>query len=880
VLGAFFYDRGEYRLAERLGRRALAAARPLGDAAAGLVLRLRNNLGNVRWKLGDFDAAQAAYQENVEHCRATHDLWGEARSLNNLGILAASRGDWRGAREPLARGLAITRRLGAREQEAMARLNLGEVDVVLGDWPRARRHLERALAVLGDSGPGTRAALLAQLAALARKQGEGPRAQELTGQALAAAEAMEDRDLAAQCHHLLGLAAKDRDDFAAAGRHLGRAAALAEEAGTPQVAARARISLADLALRRRDRAAAEEAAATARALVAGLPDRLTGLLLTAVEARLAAAADDEEAAARLFAEAVRGLEELGAPYELGRTLYEWGLRTWNPELAVERLERALAVFDRLGAEAEARRTRGVLERIAEHGGQGGGRDPVLSEVIKVVNSSLDLHEVLDRAMDLALEHLAAERGMIVLFEPLTRELDIAVSRNLHGADEAGALSESVVRRVIEHGEPVVAVDALTDQRFAGSESIVASSIRSILCVPLAIRDRRAGAIYVDHTRARHIFQPRDVDFLVAFADHAAVAIEKARLYGEQEAARRRLKEENEALRQEILSSHHLGSLIGRSRAIEELKRMLERVAQSDSTVLIRGESGTGKGLVARIIHSVSPRRGGPFVQFNCAALPETLVESELFGHEKGAFTGAAQLKPGRFELAHGGTIFLDEVGKISRSVQAKLLRVVEDKQFERVGGTKTLTADVRIVAATNLDLEDAIVRNEFREDLYYRLNIIPLVLPPLRERREDLPYLAAHFLDRIGRDLGQARRELDPEVLELFAAYPWPGNVRELESTIHRALVLSSAERLTRADFGWIALKSADPAIAAEAAVADAVVPELSAGGYEEALARYDRRLIETALAQAGGRLRETARILGIARNTLKAKIERYGIER
>jgi transcriptional regulator with GAF, ATPase, and Fis domain len=199
--------------------------------------------------------------------------------------------------------------------------------------------------------------------------------------------------------------------------------------------------------------------------------------------------------------------------------------------------------------------------------------------------------------------------------------------------------------------------------------------------------------------------------------------------------------------------------------------------------------------VARIIHNVSPRREGPFVQFNCAALPETLVESELFGHEKGAFTGATDRKPGRFELADGGTVFLDEIGKVSRAVQAKLLRVVEDKEFERVGGTRTQRSDVRIVAATNLDLERAIAEDEFREDLYYRLNIIPIVLPPLRERRGDIPYLARHFVQRIGRDLGQAPRELDPSVIRLFEEHAWPGNVRELEAAIHRALVLSSRQR-------------------------------------------------------------------------------------
>jgi len=371
---------------------------------------------------------------------------------------------------------------------------------------------------------------------------------------------------------------------------------------------------------------------------------------------------------------------------------------------------------------------------------------------------------------------------------------------------------------------------------------------------------------------------------VAFADQAAIAIENARLFGELEAARQNLKEENESLRHEILSSTSLGSLIGRSRAMIDLKQMLEKVAQSPSTVLIRGESGTGKGLVARTLHGVSPRRRAPFVHFNCAALPETLVESELFGHEKGAFTGAAGQKPGRFELANHGTIFLDEIGKVSRAVQAKLLRVVEEKEFERVGGTRTLRSDVRVIAATNLDLEEAIRRNEFREDLFYRLNIIPIVLPALRDRREDIPYLVDHFLNKISRDLGRGRKDLDPAVLDLFQTYPWPGNVRELEAAIHRAFVLASGETLTLADFDWIALHvrggaqgGASPRSSALPGLSPAV--SLEPGGYEEALERYDRQLIAAALAQCQGRIRETARVLGIARNTLRAKMKKYGLQ-
>jgi transcriptional regulator with GAF, ATPase, and Fis domain len=294
-------------------------------------------------------------------------------------------------------------------------------------------------------------------------------------------------------------------------------------------------------------------------------------------------------------------------------------------------------------------------------------------------------------------------------------------------------------------------------------------------------------------------------------------------------------------------------------------------------VLIRGESGTGKGLVARILHAVSARREGPFIQFNCAALPETLVESELFGHEKGAFTGAAGLKPGRFELAHGGTIFLDEVGKVSRGVQAKLLRVVEDKEFERVGGTKTLRSDVRIVTATNLNLEEAIARGEFREDLYYRLNIIPIVLPPLRERKQDIPYLVQHFLSKISRDLGLPAKQMEPPVLDLFHRHRWPGNVRELEAAIHRALVLSHGDVLRVADFGWIAQAVHGEGGEGAAEGAGPLV-SLAEGGYSQTLEEVDRQLILQALDRAGGRIREAARILGIARNTLKAKLKRYGL--
>jgi Nif-specific regulatory protein len=895
TLGMLYSDRGDWRRAGRLTRRGLWAAERSGDE--GLCLTLRNNLGNVLWKTGAYENALDLYRRNLAHCERTHDLWGELFALNNLGILEGSRGNWMAAREPLTRSVEMARRLGARENEALSRLNLGEVEEVLGHWPRAERHYERALKLL-EGMPDRpdhpdRFTVLAQLASLDRKRGRGAEAERRAREALEGAGRVGDGDLLAHCWLELGLIEKDRDNLDGAGEHLRRALELWETAGTRQSLARVHLALADLCLRDGEMGEAARHAREARRRVEEQGDRFTLAELLTIEGRLASAREEVEQAERLFSDGVRLLEELETPYEHARSLYEWGLRTWNVDTALRRLRRALAGFERLGAETESRRASGALERIREHqrlnlGHLGRGATSVLAEVVKVINSTLDFQEVLRRTMDLVLERLGGERGMIVLNNRLTRELEIAVARNLGGdreGEEGRMLSESVVRRVIESREPVLAADALTDGRFAGAQSIIARHILSILCVPLAIKDRLVGAIYIDHRESRHLFGPSDLEFLGAFADQAAIALDNARLYTELEASRLRLKEENESLRSEILSSHNLGSLIGKSRLISDLKQMLEKVAHSPSTVLVRGESGTGKGLVARIIHAASPRRQAPFIHFNCAALPETLAESELFGHEKGSFTGAMGTKPGRFELAHQGTIFLDEIGKVSLAMQAKLLRVVEEKEYERVGGTRTLRADVRVIAATNLDLEEAIARNEFREDLFYRLNIIPIVLPPLRERREDIPYLVEHFLAKAGRDQGLPPKELDPAVLGLFAAYTWPGNVRELEAALHRAFVLAESDTLTVADFGWIALHVRDArgghAAAPRPPEDPGMTPTLSLadGGYEEALDRYDRQLIAAALTQCGGKIRETARLLGIARNTLRAKMKKYGLQ-
>ncbi len=343
-----------------------------------------------------------------------------------------------------------------------------------------------------------------------------------------------------------------------------------------------------------------------------------------------------------------------------------------------------------------------------------------------------------------------------------------------------------------------------------------------------------------------------------------VDLEEMRVVVRRAVERARLQVEVRALREEVLSLSPFEGLVGESRPMREVFALIHRVAESDVTVLITGESGTGKELVARTIHAQSGRASGPFIQVNCAAIPETLLEAELFGHEKGAFTGADRQRTGKFEAADGGTIFLDEIGDMSLAMQAKTLRVLQEHAFERVGGTKTVRSDFRLIAATNKDLLKAAQEGQFREDLYYRLHVVPIRLPPLRERLEDLPHLVDFLLRRYGEKLGKAIREVSPEVFRLFYDYPWPGNVRELENVIQRGMVLAKGDAIQEEDVAD-ALQQGTGALETRATLSNAV---------EE----REKAILLEALQRHRWRRQEAAEALGITRRTLFNKMKKYGL--
>ena len=355
-------------------------------------------------------------------------------------------------------------------------------------------------------------------------------------------------------------------------------------------------------------------------------------------------------------------------------------------------------------------------------------------------------------------------------------------------------------------------------------------------------------------------------------DHLLLMVERA-------LAQRRMATENILLKEELASRRGAPQIVGEDARLKQVTVALHRAAATDTTVLLEGESGTGKELFARALHALSPRADGPFVAINCAAIPETLLETELFGHEKGAFTGASQRKPGKFELAHRGTLFLDEIGDLPLSLQAKILRALEEKRFERVGGTAPLQVDVRVVAATNRNLKAAVAARQYREDLYFRLSVFPITIPPLRERPDDIPMLAKYFVDRFCRDLNKKPLNFAPSAVQELRNYAWPGNVRELQNCIERACILTEGDTIHARHLS-LSFREAPPSPAAEADAWSKIdLTGTLADATRRVVSEAERRKIEQTLGEAGGNRGRAAELLQVSYKTLLAKLKEHGLE-
>lgn len=477
----------------------------------------------------------------------------------------------------------------------------------------------------------------------------------------------------------------------------------------------------------------------------------------------------------------------------------------------------------------------------------------ISSLLSTIRESVQLQRSL---LETVLDTIPAERGAILLVGENSEEIVTSYARDKKSqTNQPVRISRSVVEKVLREGAAILSLETKSDQLLRDAESLLAAKVCSLLCVPLVIGERVAGLIYLDTSNPAIALDEGHLQLITAVGSIAAVAIENVQHL-------QWLEGENQRLHREINLEHNM---IGESACMMEVFRFIERIARTETTVLVRGESGTGKELVAHAIHANSDRAAKPFVAINCAVLSETLLESELFGYEKGAFTGAVAQKRGRLEVADGGTLFLDEVGELTPATQAKLLRVLQERQFERLGSTRTIKVDVRVVAATNRNLEESIKAGTFRQDLYYRLNVISLTLPSLRERREDIPLLAYFFLAKYSKKCKRLVSGIAPEARNCLTAYDWPGNVRELENAIERAVVLGNSEVIVPDDLPE-SLLAASPA-----------APQ-NLPGYHEAVNEMKKKFILQAIEQSNGNYTAAAKLLGIHSTNLHRLIRTLGL--
>ncbi len=473
-----------------------------------------------------------------------------------------------------------------------------------------------------------------------------------------------------------------------------------------------------------------------------------------------------------------------------------------------------------------------------------------------VHAIHDINELQDQILNSIFEVVPAERGAILTNQSAGGGFDSLFARHRASApSRTFHVSRTIVRQVTEQGLAVMAVDVASTNGLGAAESLVGSNVRSLLCVPLTMLGKTTGAIYLDSSSFSGRFDEDDLQLVAGVAGIASVALHNS-------SRQHHLEQENLRLASEISLEHNM---VGDSPAMKAVYQFLSRVAPKDATVLIDGESGTGKELAARALHRNSERATKPFIAINCAAIPEGLLESELFGHEKGAFTDATSLKKGRLEMAQGGVVFLDEIGELAPALQVKLLRVLQEREFDRVGGIRPIPIDIRIVAATNKDLEEAVKAGLFRLDLFYRLNVLALTMPALRDRREDVPLLANYFLTRYCNKFNLKAKVISPAAVACLVNYDWPGNVRELENAIERALVLSTSDVILPEDLPESLLERDFP---------DALNAK-----YHTAIKNLKRQLILNALEESKGSYTDAARILGVHANYLHRLIRNLDLK-
>jgi transcriptional regulator with GAF, ATPase, and Fis domain/Tfp pilus assembly protein PilF len=848
---------GNFEAAEKFFARAEERARAEGGRE--IVAVSYNNLGNLLLERGKIAEAEIYFRRAVEEAREAGDRIHEGMFLLSLGYFHQRSDQPEEALPYYAKSLEILDAVGQRSEAARARLNRATLLMGLGDLAGAERDLHRAQA-------GFRAHALEYLTAYSTMvRGDLERRQGDRESSLRSFQEAEDK---------LGLLKRAADVQWA---RLHRLEVLVETSRHEDADKLLQRLEADTELAKEPRARAHLNFLKARHLWSrGATDEQVAAAFMAAEDCLSQAGDEEarllfhyawgsflfqkgrhsEARTRLLA-ALEGLEN-----RAGRLPKRWR-KNFLKNSPKEEIERMLGM-ETLKIPHLASSSDRIFSRELEE---------LQTELIGELDMAVLAEKILDRMIQLT----SAERGFILLKEkPSPR---IAVARNIDQAELKGSeeqISWSLAEEVLQKGKALVTVDALMDERFSLTASIHALKLRSILCLPFKKGEEILGAIYLDNRQKAGAFQASLANALQPFADLIGQALDNARRFTEMQGKLREAKKQLQAAEAELKIKYDYQNIVGRHHKMLEVFKILDRVTDVEVPVLILGESGSGKEQVAKAIHFNGPRASRPFVSINCQAIPEGLFESEVFGHARGAFTGAVMERIGLIEQAHRGTLFLDEIGDMPAGLQGKLLRVLQEGKFRRVGDKQERDADCRVLTATHHDLRAMIQEGKFREDLWYRLNVVEIQLPPLRERMEDLPLLVDHFLEEFARRHQTKKKRIHPRALTLLSQYSWPGNVRELENTISNACVFSEGKELTPDAFRykrelWEKRPGADALSAGEA-------PALPSS-LREGLQTYEKKIITQALQVSKGNITHAAIALKVARPQLSRMIKKYKVK-
>ncbi len=876
-IGWTLYRKGEYESAIEYCKRGLRIAER--ENAAGEIPQVYNILGVIHWNKGDFQTAKIYYQRSLELLERIGDTYGVAKLYNNLGLLYKDEDNWKEALKCYQKSLDIKKRVGDIKGLAYAYSNLSIIYKDKGQWDRAENYYKSSLKILEKIGElSAVATLLNNLGLIHRRRGDWDKAMDYLKRSLKLNRELKNSQGIALCYENIGELYISQGNWGKALAYLRKGLTTFRSLGVKSEQATVYRLLGEVYLRKAMAQKALESCNRSLEISKKLRNRLEEGNAHRVLGSLYGFIGENSKAKGSFANSIMILKKLGADYDLGRTFLDLGC--WMHQKGIEGmnigsvikgplqfLTEAKEIFKKLGAKKEMKRADEFIHKEEKRRlGLPEGEDRLLAlyRISQIINSIRDIDELLTNLMDLVNVELKAQRGLIFLLDEGTNRLDLRVARNVdrETVEDATKISRKVVREVLRGGQPIISSDAANDSRFKDNKSVILNGIKSLLCVPLKIKEKVIGTIYVDSCISSNIFSAQDLKFLTSLANQAAIAIENARLH-------HRLRKECEYLREEVRTKYHYENIIGNSVKMQKVYETLEKVIRSSATVLIYGESGTGKELIARAIHYNGERRTKKFVAQNCSALPEQLLESELFGHVKGAFTGAVKDKKGLFEIADGGTFFLDEISEMSPNLQAKLLRVLEDGQIRKVGGVEARRVDVRIIAATNKDLGQQVKEEKFREDLYYRLNVVKIDLPPLRERKEDIPLLANHFLKKYSLQNSKEITGFTEEAMELLTLYHWPGNVRELENEVERAVVLTTNQSIISAEVLSQRLKKS---------LKPTKIP-FKGESLKRMMDDVERRLLKEALEKNNWNRTKTAKALGLSRQALIKKLSKYSLK-